>query len=162
VTAARRVVGYVVVAALVIGVAAAVGIRRSEALGACEILPSADIERIAGVPGPPKPFETERAGIASTGCDFGDGEPGTYLTMFSVRRHGGAFMRSGRDMQVAHGVEITPLKGPGYDGYLSGGPREGSTSVVVVKHDHYVNILVYNAPPGTAERLADLAGRTLR
>jgi hypothetical protein len=54
------------------------------------------------------------------------------------------------------------MRGPGYDGYLSGGPREGSESVVVVKHDHSVNVLVYNAPPGTGERLGALAARSLR
>lgn len=52
--------------------------------------------------------------------------------------------------------------GPGTRGTATGGPRPGSESAVVVKHDHYVDVVVYNAPPGTAEQLAGAAARRLR
>lgn len=155
--------GLVAIAALALaGVAAAAHVVDRPASGACDVLRPAEIERIAGVAGPPQPFETENTGIESTGCSYGHGEPGAYVTVFSVAHGGLDMMRRARDAGEAHGAVSTPLKGTGYEGYATSGPRPGSESAVVVKHDHYVDIVVYNAPAGTAAQLASVAGRRLR
>lgn len=130
--------------------------------GACDVLRPAEVERIAGVAGGPEPFEPENTGIESTGCSYGQGEPGAYVTVFSVAHGGLDMMRRARDAGAAHGAASTPLDGPGYEGYATGGPRAGSESAVVVKHDHYVDVLVYNAPAGTAAQLARVAAGRLR
>jgi hypothetical protein len=49
------------------------------------------------------------------------------------------------------------VSGNGYQAFTTGGPREGSESVVVLKGDQYGNIVVYNVPTGTAARLAKVA-----
>jgi len=150
-------------AAAVLGLA---GVERTHVLGpsvlaACEVLPAAELGRIAAV-GPAEPFEPEQTGTEATGCTYGRSEPGASLTVFSVGRDGGAFLRRIRASDEAQHIDPGKrLSGPGYVGYVGAGPRPGSESVVVVKHDEYVNVLVDNAPAGTAERLGVLAAHTL-
>lgn len=159
--ATKAQIGLVAITALALaGVTAAyMGDRREP--GACDVLPRAEATRIAGVADPPEPFEPENTGIQSTGCSYGRGEPGVYVTVFSVAHGGLDMMQRARALGEAHGAVQKPLKGPGYEGFVTGGPREGSESAVVVRHDHYVDVLVYNAPPGTAEQLAVVAARRL-
>jgi hypothetical protein len=154
--------GMVAIAALALAGLTAAYVVHRRGLGACEVLSRAEVKRIAGVADPPEPFEPENTGIRSTGCSYGPGEPGVYVTVFSIAHGGSDMMRRARTLGEAHGAVSKSLKGPGYDGYATGGPREGSESAVVVKHDHYIDILVYNAPPGTAEQLAIVAARRLR
>jgi len=130
-------------------------------LSACDVLPHSEVERITGVADPPVPFETEHTGVESTGCSYGRGEPGTYITVFSVPHGGFEMLQRERALGEAHGAVFTSLNGPGYEGYLSGGPRAGSENAVVVKHDHHVDVLVYNGPAGAAEQLAVIAARRL-
>jgi hypothetical protein len=153
--------GLVAMTALAIaGVTAAFKVDRRDQ-DACDVLSQAEVKRIAGVADPAEPFETENTGIQSTGCSYGRGEPGVYVTVFSVAHGGFDMMQRGRALGEAHGAAFTSLKGHGYEGYTSVGPRERSESAVVVKHDHYVEVLVYNAPPGTAKQLAIVAARRL-
>jgi len=153
---------WLAITALALGVVtpACAGDRR--ALGACDVRPRAQVERIAGVREVPEPFEPENTGIDSTGCSYGQGEPGTYLTVFSVARGGAEMMRRARTVGEAHGAVFMSLNGPGYEGYTSVGPRPGSESAVVVKHDHHVEVIAYNTPPGTAAKLAIVAAGRLR
>jgi hypothetical protein len=55
-------------------------------------------------------------------------------------------------------VATKRIIGRGYEGFVTGGPREPSERAVIVKHDHYVDIVVYHAASGTAERLAVRSG----
>jgi hypothetical protein len=126
---------------------------------ACKVLPAADVARIAAGAAP-VPFEPENTGIKATGCSYGRG-PGVNITVFSVADDRRALMLRNQRSHDEHGVVATPLKGRGYVGYTTPGPRPGSESVVVVKHDHYVDIIVFNAVPGTAEQLAHAAARAL-
>jgi len=135
-------------------------ILRSNETGACDVLPTADLQRVAAVMAAPKAFEPEKTGIDATGCAYGR-EPGIYLTVLSVRHGGRTFLRQIREADDTRGVDVRTLSGPGYEGYETVGPRERSESVVIVKHDQYVNILVYNAPAGTAARLGGVAAHTL-
>lgn len=157
-----RVGALVAITALALaGVTAAYIVDRQE-LGACDVLPRAEVERIALVADPPEPFATENTGTESTGCSYGRGEPGVYVTVFSVARSGSDMMQRARVLGEAHGAVFKSLNGPGYEGFTTVGPRQGSESVVVVRHDQYVEVLVFNARPGTAERLGVVAARTLR
>ena len=151
-------VGGTAAAALALGAVQWTHVLSPDELGACAVLPGAALERVAAVAAPPQPFEPE--GARATGCSYGR-EPGVNLTVFSIGRGGGDVLREVRASGAAQGVAMKPLRGPGFTGYTSVGPRPGSESVVLVKHDQYVNVLVYNATPGTAERLGALAADTL-
>lgn len=84
------------------------------------------------------------------------------MTVFSVAKGGSDMLHRARSLGEAHGAVSWSIDGSGYEGYRDGRrpPRLGERRVV--KHDHYVDVVVYNAPPGTAEQLAGAADRRLR
>ena len=114
--ATKAQIGLVAITALALaGVTAAYIVDRRE-LRACDVLPRAEVKRIAGVADPPEPFETENTGIQSTGCSYGRGEPGVYVTVFSVASGGFDMMQRAQALGEAHGAVRKPLKGPGTRG----------------------------------------------
>jgi len=61
----------------------------------------------------------------------------------------------------AHGVATQRLHGKGYRGYTTTGPGDGSESLVVLRGDHYINVIFFNLPSGTAARFAPAAAANL-
>jgi hypothetical protein len=83
------------------------------------------------------------------------------VTVFAVSPGGRQLVRLQERAMREHGTPVTDLGGSGYVASLTVGPREGSESVVVLRGDRYVNVVVYGAPPGTAAQLVPVAARSL-
>lgn len=130
-----------------------------EPLDACRVVSAADLEAATSIRAEPTPFEPE--GGTGTGCNF-LGAGGTSATVFAVSPGGRALVRGQRQLAEEHSVLLEDLNGPGYIGYLSGGPRGSeSASVVVLQGDRYVNVVLHGAADGSAERVARLAAQAL-
>lgn len=130
-------------------------------VAACDVLSARDVERVLGAPAPaPSAFEPIGDVGHATGCSYGTA-PGVHLTVFAIAPGGQAFERRQHAALVAREVEERDVSGAGYRASVTGGPQERSESAVVVQGDRYVNVVVYEAAPGSAERLVPIAARGL-
>ncbi|HVF74586.1 MAG TPA: hypothetical protein VM938_06015 [Acidimicrobiales bacterium] len=138
-----------VAAVLVVGAVVWAPTEPADAVAACDVLPADEVVRVLGVRLEGRAFEPQATTAHSSGCGYGRA-PGVHMIVFAVGPGGKDFHRQPEGKDVS---------GPGYRAHVGAGPRERSESLVVLRGDQYVNVVVYDAPPGTAERFAPIAAR---
>lgn len=82
----RRAAGAAFAVAMTLGAVLAWRTATGGGPAACEVLPAADVARVA-VGAAPVPFEPQDTGTKATGCSYGR-EPGVNLTVLSVAASG--------------------------------------------------------------------------
>lgn len=104
--------------------------------------------------GTARPFEPEGDAPRATGCHYGNGEPGVYVTVFATSSGGTKMVAEQQRVLAAQHVEWQDLSGASYRAHKTQGPRDGSESLVVLRGDRYANVVLFNARPGAIDRLA--------
>jgi hypothetical protein len=153
------------VGAVIVALAAATVVRaeldQGPRLGACHVISKVDIASASGVGvGTGEAFHPEGNERDASGCFYGRA-PGVQVTVFVISPGGTRFLRSRQAAVEAHHVAEQNLSRTGYEAYKTAGPRQNSESVVVLWHDEYVEVQVFEARSGTADQFAVIAARHL-
>ena len=131
-----------------------VGTGASHRVVACEVLDARSVEAVLGRPVEPRAFEPDGAReLETTACSYGDGEPGSYLTVFASWDGEDLFTR-GASSPANVG---TDANGVPYQTRRGVGPRDGSETFFLLHEGRYVNVITYNAAPGSADLLLQAA-----
>jgi hypothetical protein len=156
--------GVIAVAVALLAVGALVARqRRDQLLAACGVFSADAIERAVGSQRGVGRSDLAESGAppGTTVCNYGRGQ-GVALTVFTVSS-GGSFYVSQKRAAEAHG-NPRDLSRAGYQAFALDDVLSppGPQTFFLVKHDRYVNVVVYNASPGAAELLAAEAAAAIR
>ena len=132
-----------------------------ELLDACSIVPVAALEAL-DISGARRPFIPDGQVAGSTGCSLGDDERGVTAAVFAHSTGGRDTVDRQQKVFAERGIEVQEISVPKARAFSTGGPRNASANVVVLRGDRYVNVIVYEAPPGAAEHLARAVASSLR
>jgi hypothetical protein len=94
-------------------------------------------------------------------CSYGRA-PGPNLTVFAAKRGGAEFYASQKRAAEAHGSNPRSLTRAGHQAFgmdAVAGPTV--QTFFLLKHGQYVNVLLYNAPPGATDLLASEAASAI-
>lgn len=127
---------------------------------ACTLVTSSDLAALTGKPvGPSAPFTPEgEGGRGRTGCHVGIGTD-VSATVFAAGKDAGSYFERVVVFGAAD-VGLGDVSRAGVEALVTGGPRDGSESLVLLRHGVYVNVVLYGAPAGAVARLVPvIAGR---
>ncbi len=122
---------------------------------ACQVLKSEDVATATNAPvGPSTSFIPDPKDARTTGCYLGDAVTGTYAIVFAVDRNAESLFARSRLSLLAQGAVLRETDGADYQSYAGTGPLGSSESLTVLRKGTYVNVLLFNAPPGSVDKLA--------
>jgi hypothetical protein len=122
---------------------------------ACQVLKSAEVAEATGTPvGPSTSFIPDPKDARTTGCYLGSAVTGTYAIVFAVDREAEPLFVKTRASLLTQGTALRETDGPEYRSYAGTGPLGSSESLSLLRDGTYVNVLLFNAPAGSVDKLA--------